>query len=264
MIEQSFSRGQKVYDEHGGEYLYSDRVDDGHYANKIILIQSTTYSGDDFDENEEGGEIVLLKNVYASPPTQKINDEIERLSKQKAELATHVTDLQREQRNLSREAETYKDKIASEVRKYQHHQMFLHAAGGGDLVILNTKTFCVDDLRGGVLRFDISTGQFDGTWWDCESGNTTFVVFKSLEDAGAYFLSHADTSFEANNRRYDSEKNPVLLVKKYQQFGLRIPSELQRVLDDRKAQDRERRRESLTKEIQELQQNLAALEGGAA
>lgn len=254
-MTDTFSRGQKVYDLNGGEYLYADGVEDGHYVNRVVLVQMTTYRGDDFDEDEIEGPLLHLKEVFAAPPKQKINDEITALSVTKSELATHVTDLQREARQLEQKIAGYKDDLEKEMRKYPHHQMFIHAASGGDLVILEKETGCYHGegwIKHGKLVFDIATGKFEGIWDASMDGNVRVIAFRNIHDARRHFLQNYDLTI--------NERTAESLAARYDALGLPVPQEAKDIVDGVERRRRDARLEQLRKQLANTQQALETLE----
>ena len=249
-----FTRGQKVYDLNGGEYLYADKVDDGHYVNSIVVVQMTNYDGQDFDEEETEGPLVHLREVYANPPKQKINDEITELSARKSELATRVSDLQYEERALRQKIDGYKGELEKEIKKYPHHQMFLHAANGGELIIMEKQTghyYGPNWIDKGKLRFDIGSGKFEGVWDANMDGYAPIIAFKSIEDARAHFLRNYDLTV--------SPSTASTLAERYKALGIPLPHDLQAVIDEIEAEKKKDRRAYLTSQIESAQKALDAL-----
>lgn len=238
-----FKRGQAVYDVSGYEYLYSDRASDGHYVNKITLIQTTSYMGDDFDEHQEEGELVFIKEVFSKPPKKKLNAEIKALAATKKELADCVYDLERTKKSIVSETVKVKEALEIQLKSYPHHKMFLHLVNGGDIVIVDTSDWSVINSEHvkGTLQFNVKTGEFTGEYeeyynWD-DSVQGSCVAFKSTTEAARSYLKNADLEYEADSSRWNDPKNPANMAKKYELFDLPIPHDIVAILKARKEMD---------------------------
>ena len=111
--------GTSVYDTAGYEYYYYQKLDSGsHLVNKIIEVQTTNYSQDDFNSEFIEGEIIELREVYLSPPKAKLNDEILKLNEKKATRYKEAEALQREANRLSIEIANCKENLEAEIAKY--------------------------------------------------------------------------------------------------------------------------------------------------
>jgi len=255
-----FKKGQSVYDTSGYEYLYSDKASDGHYVNKITLIQTTSYSGDDFDEHEERGELIVLKEVFSRPPKAKMNKQIKGLSAKKAELSSVVCDLQREERTIKRSISDHQGKLEKEMSKYPHYKAFLHIAKGGELYRIDKYGNLLNENAATKLSFDIKTGEFDAEVTDkeeyCSVDNGWKVkIFTTLGQARKFFLSNEKFhEFDTNDFSYS--KRPEAIEKRYRDLNLYPPEDLNSCLKARKVDRDVKNLQSLEKAFEEAKERL--------
>lgn len=255
-----FKKGQSVYDTSGYKYLYSDKASDGHYVNKITLIQTTSYSGDDFDEHEERGELIVLKEVFSRPPKAKMNKQIKELSAKKAELSSMVCDLQREERAIKRSINDYQGKLEKEMYKYPHYKAFLHIAKGGELYRIDSLGNLLNVNEATKLSFDVKTGEFDAEVEDKDEycsvdGGWKVKIFTNLGKARNFFLSNKKWhEFNSNNFSYSNR--PENIAKRYTDLNLYPPEDLNACIKDRKEKQDAKNLASLEKAFEEAKERL--------
>lgn len=276
---KEFTCGQGVYDDKGNEYLYLEKSNDGHYANKIITVQTTFGSSDDFEEHELEGEIVFLKQVYDQPPIAKMNDEIKALSEQKKELADCVYDLNRQANILKERKDAVKSDLEKEIRAYPHYDTFLHLASGGELIRISEGGEIIKYHEGEVFKYNVETGTLEARcyvdWEDGEESNKyshnstseKMYGFSSKAKARKWLMSHPEmlvVSVQISQHRgimakYAVWGNVEKVLERHEALGVPLNTMLTEIKKAYEADMKEQRIDSAVAKLQSTRNQIANL-----
>ena len=89
-MTEEFSKGDTVYTQDGTQYYFDHAAGEHGYVSPIIIIQTTNYHGDDYEEHEEVADHMIplkLTSLSKTPWVRKIHKETEQA------LAEHHTTL---------------------------------------------------------------------------------------------------------------------------------------------------------------------------
>ncbi len=89
-MTEEFKQGDTVYTQDGTQYYFDHAAGDHGYVSPIIIIQTTNYHGDDYDEHEEVADHMIpikLTSLSKTPWVRKIHEETKQaLDEQRAIL----------------------------------------------------------------------------------------------------------------------------------------------------------------------------------
>lgn len=122
MTEQ-FTQGDTVYTQDGTQYYFDHAAGEHGYVSPIILIQTTNYHGDDFDEHEEPADHMIpikLTSLSQTPWVRKIHEETKQaVAERKAildDLNAQIGAARTEVRVTENNMEKMRDEIEGEAR----------------------------------------------------------------------------------------------------------------------------------------------------
>lgn len=218
---KKFIPGQKVFDTAGYSYLYAaEDPRGGHLVSEIILIQSTTYEGDDFDEHEEEGQLKHLTSIYEAPPKKKLDDDIFALSSDRSAIKNELGGLKSELSQLQRDISSHKAKLEAKISEFPHHENIVKLLNAQRPIVLigseEGLIYVDDNPRHREFKVAIDTGDITplGNWNDYGSD----IAFYSLEDAAEYFTQNVPTDYTKLN-----STSLYSLSESYKRLGLSIP-----------------------------------------
>lgn len=138
-----FRKGQTVYKQDGTEFCFDHVVGDYAFCHPIVIIQTTNYTGDDFEEHEDiAGHLVRVKldELSSNPWIAKINEDtkaamaeaqskLDDIKSQIGDAAISLQEMKRELHDFEKAAKTRPD--LSLVLDFVHGRI-THCAVGSE------------------------------------------------------------------------------------------------------------------------------------
>lgn len=273
--------GDVVFDEHGHAYSYVARAGGGH----VVL---SLYGG--ADEPEYTGEPLLLNQVFAKPPTPRLDQDtaaarqtLDELRTQIGAARTELAEATRKRAEAMRLIEAHPDlrPVAEWLEGRITHVASLPKYGGG--IKIQTIEEAVtptssDDRRNGDVRLLAlyggktgpgKTGYDDDFRWQLNayrdgSGDHTVCFLGTSEDhAKERLQAWLDMRFKRT-----AEYGTVELARSALHLGMRVPDSLAERVRNEDAASEARRREQEAQELAKVEQRAADLrarlaQGGA-
>lgn len=123
---EKFTAGDSVYGPCGEAYTYHEATGDGkHYVYEIIRVQTTSYSGDDFEEHEEEGQLLIRDTLYAKAPIQVFDEDFTIKKRELLRLEREVSDTQTQLRTLQGDISSHKKSLEYELSRYPNHDAII-------------------------------------------------------------------------------------------------------------------------------------------
>ena len=120
----SFEKGQRVYTQDGTEYEFDHEAAGYALVAPIILVQTTNYRGDDFEEHEEVADHLVrfkAESISGDPWVKKIHDETKTALEEKKEklsvVQREIGEAETALRMKKRELEDFEKSVKAEVEE---------------------------------------------------------------------------------------------------------------------------------------------------
>lgn len=255
----AFEEGEEVYDTHGQRLIYEHGTPDGkHVVRTIIIVQTTSYSGDDFDEHETDGHLEFRDEVFDKPPVAAFDSRILERKKEAELIRASIDADKRELQRIRGEMRTVKSRLENELAQYPNHQALialLDKKVPKYSIDKETLSFSSDTNRK-VLTFDLNKGSMESDFVETWNYKEVHLhVFFTRDDAEEWTVS----TFRAA-KDLSTDKDLKKWHRLHKDLGLELPyvlREWESRMEKEKAEEKEKNRLAA---IQDLKNKLEALE----
>jgi len=189
-VNRDFQKGDTVYTQDGTNYYFDHRAGEHGYVSPIIIIQTTSYHGDDFDEHEEVADHMIpipLAKLSRTPWVRKIHAETAAAVAEKKsaldELNSQIGAARTELRVTEQNMETMRKEIEGEARalerRFQWVRDFKRLIGEDPTFVLSTGPGIPHSCN--PFDIELKSNRHDATQWHYQGkyddGDEDIMIF---------------------------------------------------------------------------------------
>ena len=214
-----------VYDKKGNAYVYWDEKTSEGYLCQQIFSESSSYNEPPCDFL---GDVVVLKEIFETPPTQKLHEEVAKL---KQELETlkderkarklECSELRAECEHLDRYIKKTAEEILSDKFKDIPNAKFLIDAVTRKTKLYTYDSFGVKPLNWGVVGLNLDSGEVyclekDSHGYYCTyDSHEVFRTFRTQKEAEKAFIKNIKNRLERYS--YTDFLKVLPIIEKYEE-----------------------------------------------
>ncbi len=259
MSEIEFTQNQTVYGPDGQHYTYHEKAgNDKHYVYEIILIQTTNYHGDDFDEHEEEGQLVIRDKLYAKAPIKCFDQEFEEKREELTKLRNDVTIEGQKLKKVQGDISSHKALLEAELCRYPHHDAMIKLLNV-EQPLYRVRDACLkidnEDTANNNCTFNFRTGAIKtpASLMDEDSGSD-WNLFYDKESAAKFYLSQLTKDGDGLSI-YSAE----IIKRDCELLGISTPYYINNRIDLLKKQESAKKKIELEGKIEALKTQIANL-----
>lgn len=265
-----------VYDIKGNAYVYWDEKTSEGYLCQQIFTESSSYNEPSCDFL---GDIVVLKEIFETPPTQKLHEEVAKLEQEleilKAERKARkleCSELRAECEHLDRYIKKTAEEILSDKFKDIPNAKFLIDAVTKKTKLYTYDRYGVEPINWGIVGLNLDNGEvycLEKYGYDCfrtYDSNKEFRTFMTKEEAEKAFIKNIKNGFKSYS--YTEFLKLLPLIERYEEEIPDWADILERKLDfykrdmAQKIQNEKSYIERAYKNIEKMEKELCNLQQG--